>query len=132
MTNAMPIFINSLFPVLDGAEAMDTENKKLIEEARKSIALAEKELHYADVAFTQTGKDSDNPNLKLAEIARWHYAQTIKYYGEAVESLEKTAEKGLPAKYKKYVELKTKKCLEEMAYANERKIKLGVVLRAAR
>src|ERR1051325_4015911 len=98
MTNAMPIFINSLFPVLDGG-AMDMQDKKFIEDARKSIALAEKELNYGDIAFAQTDKDSDNPNLKLAEIAKWHYAQTIRYYGEAMESFEKIDNPGLAAKY---------------------------------
>src|SRR4051812_43935490 len=105
MTNAMPIFINSLFPFL-AENSLDSQAKQFIEDARKSIALAEKELNYADIAFAQTDKDSDNPNLKLAEIAKWHYAQTIKYYGEGVSNLERAGKLGLPAKYKKYVDLK--------------------------
>jgi hypothetical protein len=131
MTNAMPIFINSLFPFL-AEEGLDNQAKQSIEEARKSIALAEKELNYADIAFAQTEADSEEPNLKLAEIAKWHYAQTIKYYSEAVAALEPAGRRELPAKYKKYIDLKTKKCLEEMAYANTRKIRLGVILRTSR
>jgi hypothetical protein len=130
MTNAMPIFINSLFPLLAGDE-MDNQAKQFIEDARKSIALAEKELNYADIAFAQTAQDSESPNLKLAEIAKWHYVNSLKNYGAAIAALEKAGKPGLPAKYKKYVDLKTKKCLEEMTYASERKINLSVVLRTA-
>ncbi len=126
----MPIFINSLFPFLAGA-SLDREAKNFIEEARKSIALAEKELKYGDIAFIQTDKDSEHPNLKLAAIAVWHYAQGIKNYRDAVTKLEQARKLNLPAKYKKYVELKTKKSLEEMAYSNTRKIILGVLLRTS-
>ncbi|HVE57231.1 MAG TPA: hypothetical protein VNB22_10415 [Pyrinomonadaceae bacterium] len=131
MTNAMPIFINSLFPFL-AENSLDSRAKQLIETARKSIALAEKEMKYADIAFAQTNKDSDNPNLKLAEIAVWHYAQSIKNYSEAVNELEQAKRSSLPAKYKKYVDLKAKRCLEEMAYSNTRKIALGIILRTSR
>jgi len=131
MTNAMPIFINSLFPFL-AEQSLDREAKQFIENARKSIALAEKELKYADIAFAHTDKDSETPNLKLAEISVWHYAQTIKNYSEAVAELEQAGRLRLPPKYKKYVDLKTKKCLEEMAYSNNRKIRLGAILRASR
>lgn len=131
MTNAMPIFINSLFPFLAG-ESLANEAKRCIETARKAIALAEKEQKYAEIAFAHTDKDSDNPNLRLAEIAVWHYAQSIKNYGEAIAELEQATKSKLPAKYKKYVDLKTKKSLEEMAYANERKMRLNVVLRTKR
>ena len=124
----MPIFINSLFPFL-AENSLDSQAKQLIEDARKSIALAEKELNYADIAFAQTDSGSDNPNLKLAEIAKWHYAQTIKYYGEGVSNLERASKLELPVKYKKYVDLKMKKCLEEMAYSNTRKIDLSAMLR---
>lgn len=124
----MPIFINSLFPFL-AENNLDSRAKELIEAARKSIALAEKELKYADIAFAQADQDSDNPNLKLAEIAVWHYAQTIKNYSEAIGELEQVEKLSLPAKYKKYVELKARKCLQEMAYSNTRKIALGLVLR---
>lgn len=127
----MPIFINSLFPFLTG-KTLDSQAKKVLEDARKSIALAEKELNYADIAFAQTDAGSGNPNLKLAEIARWHYTQSIKNYGEAVAGLERAGRLEIPAKYKKYAALKTKKCLEEMKYANERKISLGVILRTTR
>jgi len=128
MTNAMPIFINSIFPFLSD-ESLVAEVKQSIEDARKAIALAEKELNYADIAFAQTASDTETPNLKLAEIAKWHYTQTIKYYSEAVACLEQTGKTELPAKYQKYVDLKTKKCLEEMAYANTRKIRVTVILR---
>jgi len=131
MTNAMPIFINSLFPYLAKVN-LDGGAKKFIEDARKSIAIAEKEMNYADIAFAHTGTDSESPNLKLAEIARWHCEQSIKHYGEAISALEKAAKQTLPAKYKKYVDLKSKKCLEEMAYANTRKIKIALFLRTAR
>lgn len=126
MTN----FINSLFPFL-AENGIDDKSKNFIEDVRKSVALAEKELNYADIAFAQTEKDSENPNLKLAEIAKWHYAQSIKYYSEAVAALEQASKLSLPAKYKKYVDLKTKKCLEEMAYSNTRKIALGVIFRTS-
>lgn len=126
----MPIFINSLFPFL-AEKSLDIQAKQFIETARKSIALAEKELKYADISFAQADKDSETPNLKLAEISVWHYAQTIKYYSEAVANLEQANKLEMPAKYKKYVDLKTKKCLEEMAYSNTRKIKLGVILRTS-
>lgn len=131
MTNAMPIFINSLFPFF-AENSLDSQAKQFIEAARKSIALAEKELNYADIAFAQTDKDSDNPNLKLAEIAKWHFAQTIKFYSEAIANLERTSKLELPAKYKKYVDLKTKKCLEEMAYANTQKISVSTILRTTK
>ena len=120
--------MNSLFPFL-AEDSLDNQIKQLIEAARKSIALAEKELNYAEVAFARTDKDSGNPNLKLAEISKWHYAQTIKYYSEAVARLEETGKLELPEKYKKYVGLKTKKCLEAMAYANTRKIALNALRR---
>jgi hypothetical protein len=122
----MEIFTNSLFPFI-AEGSLDGQTKQLIEEARKSIALAEKELNYAEIAFGQAEKEPENPNLKLAEIAKWHYAQTMKYYGEAVTVLELTAKKNLPEKYKKYVELKTKKCLGQMAYTNTRQIVLEAV-----
>ena len=131
MTNAMPIFINSLFPFL-AEKSLDSQAKEFIESARKSIALAEKELKYADISFAQADKDSETPNLKLAEISVWHYAQTMKYYSEAVANLEQASKLEMPVKYKKYVDLKTKKCLEEMAYSNTRKIKLGSILRISR
>ena len=131
MTNAMPIFINSLFPFL-AENNLDSRSKQFIESARKSIALAEKELKYADIAFAQTDKDSENPNLKLAEIAVWHYTQTIKNYGEAITELERAEKSNLPAKYKKYVDLKARKCLQEMAYSNTRKIALGLLLRTTK
>lgn len=131
MTNAMPIFINSLFPFL-AEETLDSQAKQLIEDARKSIALAEKELNYADIAFAQTGPDEEIPNLKLGEIAKWHFAQTIRFYSEALEALARAGKLRMPAKYKKYIDLKSKKCLEEMAYANTRKIRLGVILRTSR
>ncbi|MBS1792475.1 MAG: hypothetical protein JSS81_01405 [Acidobacteria bacterium] len=124
----MPIFINSLFPFFAG-NGLDAEARQLIEDARRAIALAEKESGYADIAFAQTDPESETPNLKLAEIARWHYAQSLKNYGDAVNLLGQAAKTGLPPKYRKYVELKTKKCLEEMAYSNTRKIVLGVLLR---
>lgn len=127
----MPIFINSLFPFL-AENSLDSQAKKFIETARKSIALAEKEMKYADISFAQTDCDSDNPNLKLGEISIWHYAQSIKNYSEAIADLEQARKSNLPAKYKKYVDLKTKKCLQEMAYSNARKIKLGAVLRVSR
>jgi len=127
----MPIFINSLFPFL-AENNLDSRAKEFIEAARKSIALAEKELKYADIAFAQTDKDSDNPNLKLAEIAVWHYAQSIKNYSEAVGELEQAEKSNLPAKYKKYVDLKARKCLQEMAYSNTRKIALGLLLRTTK
>jgi hypothetical protein len=130
MTNAMPIFINSLFPYLAGS-SLDSQAKKHIEEARKSIALAEKECKYGDIAFMQTDKDSENPNKNLAAIAVWHYSQTIKNHSEAIAVLEQANKMSMPAKYKKYVDLKMKKCMEEMAYANTRKISLGVVLRSS-
>jgi len=131
MTNAMPIFINSLFPFL-AEKGLDAAAKQFIENARKSIALAEKELKYADIAFAQTDAEAENPNLKLGEIAVWHYAQSIRYYSEAIGELEQVGKMALPTKYKKYVDLKTKKCLEEMAYSNTRKIRLSVVLRTVR
>lgn len=126
----MPIFINSLFPYLAKAN-LDSSSKKLIEDARKSIAIAEKEMNYADIAFAHTGTDSENPNLKLAEIARWHCEQSIKHYSEAVAAFDQAAKQTLPAKYKKYVDLKSKKCLQEMAYANTRKIKFALFLRTS-
>ncbi|MEP6901947.1 MAG: hypothetical protein ABJA66_09365 [Actinomycetota bacterium] len=130
MTNAMPIFINSLFPFLAG-ESLDRQAKDFIEEARKSIVLAEKEIKYGDIAYVQTDKDSEKPNLNLAAIAVWHYAQGIKNYSTGIAKLEQARKLNLPAKYKKYVELKTKKSLEEMAYSNTRKIILGVLLRTS-
>ena len=126
----MPIFINSLFPYLAKVN-LDGGAKKFIEDARKSIAIAEKEMNYADIAFAHAGTDSESPNLKLAEIARWHCEQSIKHYGEAVTAFDQAAKLTLPAKYKKYIDLKSKKCLEEMAYANTRKIKFALVLRTA-
>jgi len=123
MTN----FTNSLFPFL-AENSLDKQIKYLIEEARKSIALAEKESNYAEISYTQADTDKELPNLKLAEISKWHYAQTIKYYSEAAVSLESADKLKLPAKYKKYVELKVKKCLEEMAAANTRKIELEALL----
>lgn len=131
MTNAMPIFINSLFPFL-AETGLDSRAKQFIEDARKSIAVAEKEMNYADIAFAQTGADSESPNLKLAEIARWHCEQSIRYYSEAVTALEQAGKQNLPAKYKKYVDLKTKKCLEEMVYANTRKIRFAFVIRTGK
>jgi uncharacterized protein YxeA len=128
MTNAMPIFINSLFPFLAGGN-LDIQAKNFIEDARKSIALAEKEMKYADIAYVQTDKDSEKPNKNLAQIAVWHYQLVIQYYSEAVTKLEQARKLNLPLKYKKYVELKSKKCLEEMAYSNTRKFRLGLILR---
>ncbi len=128
MTNVMPIFINSLLPFLTGA-TLDNQAKTCIEEARELVALAEKEINFGDIAFVQTNHNSEQPNKNLAAIAVWHYAESMKNYSSAVSKLERAGKSNLPAKYKKYVELKTKKCLEEMAYSNTRKIRLGLVLR---
>jgi hypothetical protein len=123
--NTMQIFVHSLFPFL-AENNLGDQAKQLIEAARKSMALAEKELKYADIAFAQT---EDQPNQNLAEIAAWHYEQSIKYYCEAIAHLEHAGTLELPAKYTRYVELKTKKCLEEVAYSNTRKIALGAAPR---
>jgi len=131
MTNAMPVFINSLFPFF-AAKNLDSQAKNFIEEARKSIALAEKEQNYAEIAQAHTAQDSGSPNLKLAEIARWHFAQSIKNFSEAVAHLERAGKSDLPLKYRKYINLKTKKCLEEMAYSNTRRIKLGAILHVSK
>jgi hypothetical protein len=97
MTNPISNFMNSMFPVF-ADENLDDRTKKLFEDARKSIALAEKERSYADIAFAETAPDSETPNLKLAEIAKWHYAQCIKFYSEAIEHLEQTGKTELTAK----------------------------------
>ena len=131
MTDAIPIFIKSLFTDLEG-KTPDKQAKNFIEGGQESIALAEEELNYADIAFAQTGTDSENQNLQLAEIARRHYAQAFQYFGEAVDELGRAGKPELPAKYNKYIRQKTRKCLEEMDYAKARIIELGVILRTNR
>ena len=108
---------------------METEAKIFVETARTAIARAEKEADFAAIAIAQANADAASPNLKLVEIAKWHTAHIIKYYGEAIVALEQAAKDELPAEHKNYIEQKMKICLEKMALANTRKLELGAILR---
>lgn len=124
----MPIFINSLFTYFERTAVAD-EGREFIESARQSIAIARTELGYAETAFGFAQTLSAQPNLKLAEIARWHYEQSMRHFGSGVTALERARKLSLPAKYRKYVDAKIKKCLDEMALSNKQTIALSALLR---
>jgi hypothetical protein len=131
MTNAMPMIINSLFTYFDHA-AVAAEGREFIESARAAITNAQTELGYAETAFGFADVESATPNLKLAEIARWHYEESIHGFAQGVKTLERARKLKLPAKYRKYIDSKIEKCLGEMAHSNKQKLALSSLLRNAK
>ncbi|MBS1792536.1 MAG: hypothetical protein JSS81_01710 [Acidobacteria bacterium] len=114
----MNVFTNSMFPVSNG-RTLNGHAGQFIEEGRKAGALAEKERDYGDIALAESRRRAESDSA-LAEIARWHYTQAVRLYGEALGAFELAGRIELPEKYRKYVELRIKRCRDEMAGAGAR------------
>lgn len=108
MTNA--IFLNTFFP-FSKAQDKDYETKIFIEVARKAVSMAESQADYG----VETQKAiSESGQTNLAPIAVWHFQKAIEHLHEAINNLEQAKMFSASAKYKKYIELKEKKCIEKL------------------
>lgn len=130
MTNAMPVFINSLFPFF--AKALDADAKSRIEEAREIFAAAAQETSFGDIAKSQIVASAQSlPNKNLAEIAAWHYERAVLKYRQALGKFSHAEKSELPVKYRRYVEKKIADCRARANAAYAGKLEAEKFLTAA-
>lgn len=108
MTNV--IFLNTFFP-FSKAQDKDYETKIFIEVARKAVSMAESQ---AEFGMETQEAISESGQTNLAPIAVWHFQKAIEHFHEAINNLEQAKMFSASAKYKKYIELKEKKCIEKL------------------
>jgi hypothetical protein len=109
MTQAL--FINTLFP-FSASFNTNKEAKALIEQARFAFELGKIETKFAAEADEASSANEDEPDKYLVNISTWHYGQALAKFREAINKFEEAKRFSLSPKYKIYVDLKIRQCLE--------------------
>ena len=107
------IFINTLFPFTASFNT-NKEAKILIDQARKAFELGKIEAKYGAEADEASFESEAEPNKYLASISAWHYGQALAKYREAINKFEEAKRFSLSLKYKHYIDLKIRQCLENV------------------
>ena len=111
MTNEA--FINTLFP-FSASFNTNKEAKALIDQARFVFELGKSEAKFGAEAAEASSQNGSEPDKYLASISVWHYGQALAKFREAISKFEEAKRFSLSLKYKSYVDLKIRQCLENV------------------
>lgn len=115
------IFLQTFFP-FSKTQDTDTEAKIFIEVGRAAMRTAESELGFGDeIVVVMNAKKSIRG--KLQNIALWHYQNGLQHLQKAIVNFEQAQRLAISKNYRKYVELKLKKCFEKTSFIQTTKLK---------
>jgi hypothetical protein len=105
------LFIDTLFPFTASINT-NQEAKILVDQARFAFDLGKIEIKYGAEADQASLENGAEPDPYLASISVWHYGQALAKFREAINKFEEAKRFSLSPKYKNYIDLKIRQCLE--------------------